>query len=306
MAPDATATLTPEFTSDVNGKQPTNTKVTWTSSNPSIVSVNATTGEMKALAEGTVTITAKTVVGAAANSAIKTAICVVTVKTPVAEVKPGNYYYSDGTWGSNPRPSGKSVIGVIFSTASAVASDAKLRAAYPLCSNGLVISTIEYERAFGEYGYSDMNSNGIALNLDGSILSQDIPNGYGLTEAYGKYRNTYSDKQYCEMFDVNTGLPATHNAAVASPSKASSWYIPSYFEMKEMYANKVAVNAALSAVNGDALEDKNYIHATLWTTRWDGRNYDDCSSKCFDISNGSWGGPYTKTTAYPVRVVLAF
>ena len=309
LAPDATATLTPVFTSDVNGKQPTNQTLTWTSSDPSIVSINETTGEMKALAEGTVQITATTASGAAANSAIKTATCIITVKTPVAEVKVGDYYYSDGTWGSDPQPTGKSVIGVIFSKANAVASDAKLREAYPLCSNGLVVSTKEYERAFGEYAYSDANAYGIALHLDGSILSRDIPNGYGLTEAYGKYRNTYindSSRQYCEMFDVNTGLPATHSNAVASPSKASSWYIPSYFEMTEMYTNKKDVNAALSAINGDELENKNYIHATLWTTRWDGRSYDDCSSKYFDMSNGGWGGTYTKTTAYPVRVVLAF
>lgn len=306
LAPDAVATLTPTFTSDVDGKQPTNTTLTWTSSNSSIVSINATTGEMKALSEGTAIITATTESGAAAGGAIKTATCAVTVKAPVAEVKVGDYYYSDGTWGSNPNPSGKTVIGVIFSNANAVASDPKLLADYPNCTNGLVISTIEYSRAFGEYGYTDSYAYGVARNLDGSTFSRDIPNGYGLTQAYTKYRKTYIEKQYCEMFDENTGLPATHGNAVASPSKASSWYIPSYYEMLLMYQSKSEINAALNAVSGNLLEDKNYIHATLWTSRWDGRSYDDCTSKYFNMSNGSWGGTYTKTIAYPVRVVLAF
>ena len=68
LAPEAVATLTPVFTSDVDGVPPTNRNLTWSSSNPSIVSVDATTGEMTTHEEGTVTITAKTVSGAAAGS----------------------------------------------------------------------------------------------------------------------------------------------------------------------------------------------------------------------------------------------
>lgn len=309
MNPNQTATLPATFTSDVDGNEPTYKNLKWKSSDSSIVSVDETTGEMTSLKEGTVTITATTSHANAVPSgqAQKSASCVVTVKTPVAPISVGNYYYSDGTWGTDAKPSGKIVIGVIFSTANAVASDPKLLADYPSCTNGLVLSTIEYSKAFGDYAYSDMNSRGIALHLDGSTLSRDIPNGYGLTKAYGKYRQTYAGSyDYCVMFDVNTGLPATHNSKVSAPAKSSAWYVPSYYEMRHMYENKAVVNSALSAVSGDLLEDKNYIHATLWTSRWDGRNYDDCTSKYFDMSTGNWGGTYTKTEELPVRVILAF
>lgn len=308
MNPDQTATLTPTFTSDVDGNQPTYKNLSWTSSDPATVSVNATTGEMTSHKTGTVTITATTSHANAVPSGQvqKSATCVVTVKTPIAPINIGDYYYSDGTWGADPNPSGKSVIGVIFSTANAVASDPKLLNDYPQCSNGLVVSTVEYNKAFGEYQYSDMYSSGIALHLDGASLSQTIPNGYGLTQAYGKYRQTYSSSNYCSMFDVATGLPATHQKSVSAPSKASAWYIPSYYEMLLMYENKGDVNNAISAVSGAQLESKDYIHATLWTSRWDNKNYDDCTCKYFDMANGKWGTSYLKTEECPVRVILAF
>ena len=320
MTPDATTTLSPVFTSDVNGKQPTNTTLTWTSSNPSIVSVNATTGELRALAEGTVMITAKTTSGAAANSAIKTATCVVTVKAPVAEVKPGDYYYSDGTWGSNPRPSGKSVIGVIFSNANAVGADPILMRDYPQCSNGLAVGLDEYtDQDFGSV--SNQNGHGYYAGLGydaNSIVSTEKTNGYGNTLAHRDLNASKSD--YCKFFNASNGVVATHTAKVSTPSKSSSWYIPSYKEMSLLNDNRTTVNASLSTLGGTPIADP-YMYEDSWddnrrsdwywtsTIKGDwyqsGGTYDH-SKYPFDIYKKGWTTSQQSSAKCKVRVILAF
>lgn len=320
MTPDATTTLSPVFTSDVNGKQPTNTTLTWTSSNPSIVSVNATTGELKALAEGTVMITAKTTSGAAANSAIKTATCVVTVKAPVAEVKPGDYYYSDGTWGSNPRPSGKSVIGVIFSNANAVGADPILMRDYPQCSNGLAVGLDEYtDQDFGSV--SNQNGHGYYAGLGydaNSIVSTEKTNGYGNTLAHRDLNASKSD--YCKFFNASNGVVATHTAKVSTPSKSSSWYIPSYKEMLLLNDERATVNAALSASGGTPIAepymyedswDDNRGSDWYWTSTIKGTWYQsggtyDHYKYPFDIYKNGWTSSQQSSAKCKVRVVLAF
>ena len=295
MAPDTKATLSPVFTSDVNGKQPTNKNLTWTSSNPSVVSVNATTGEMKAIAEGTVRITATTASGAAANSAIKTATCVVTVKAPVAPIAIGDFYYSDGTW-STELNRNKTVIGVVFSTLSAVSSDNKLLADYPNCSNGLVVGLPEYSSALGQFGYGSVYdwfvSNGYPS------FTTNAPNGYGNTLGFVAYRK--ENPTYVEMFDSSSGVLSKHN--VSTPSSASSWYIPSYSEMMELHAHKDVVNAAIAKVSGTQINQSLYWSSTLRSYN----SYNECQGSPIDMVNGGWYAYEKKTTEYPVRVVLAF
>lgn len=309
LAPDADATLTPEFISDVDGKQPTIKTLEWTSSDPSIVEVDSATGHIIAKGEGSAMITATTLDGATVSSEKLSASCIVTVKKPVAEVKVGDYFYSDGTWSTDLK-SDKTVVGIVFANINPVASDVRLLADYPNCTNGLVLSTQEYARAFGEYSYSTSVPAGIANHLAPVSLSQTLANGYGLTKAYAAYRDKYKGESgresYCLMFDNTTGLPATHNNACPAPDNASEWYVPSYYEMVLMYNSKDVINAAIERVGGNKLENKKYIHATLWTSRWDGRSYDDCSSYYFDMSSGKWNGTYLKGSALPVRVVFAF
>lgn len=311
LAPNATATLTPVFTSDVDGKQPTNTSLTWTSSNPSIVSVNSTTGEMTANAEGTVQITATTAEGAASGSAIKTATCMVTVKAPVAEVKVGDYYYSDDTWGSDPNPSGKTVVGVIFSNANAVASDPRLLTDYPNCTNGLVLSTREYTSNYGLIrwdGYYDYATARWFADRN-AAFSTSVVNGYALTKTYVDYISEYGSA-YCTMFNTSTGVLAAHS--VSRPSKASEWYIPSYAEMVMMYEKKDDINSSLSKVSGTQLSNTSYWSSTLYDRHKNAgmggnSSYHDADAFRFNMSTGTWDkSGNTASTPAPVRVVFAF
>lgn len=316
LAPEATATLTPVFTSDVDGNPPTYTSVTWTSSDPNVVSVDEKTGELTAITVGSARITATTVDGATSDSNPKSASCVVTVKVPVAEVKVGDYYYSDGTWGSDPNPSGKSVIGVIFSDANAVAADPLLLRDYPNCSNGLAIGLYESSSAFGNYRidgeYSNSLYNGTyGIESYGAVLSDNAPTGYGLTLAYGNYReNIKSSSGYensCILFDNSSGVAANYNRQTSTPSSASAWYIPSKYEMDSIYKNKGVINAALNSVSGTQIGNERYWSSYVYSKKLHGDStHHDCYAYPIDMSNGSWITNAANTTSYKVRVVLAF
>ena len=315
LAPEATATLTPVFTSDVDGNPPTNTNVTWTSSDPNVVSVDETTGEMTALAVGSARITATTVEGATSDSNPISASCVVTVKVPVAEVKVGDYYYSDGTWGSNPNPSGKTVIGVIFSNANAVASDPRLLQDYPQCSNGLVVALTDYTSRFGECNYDSYSGSerGIYNYIikKGGSVATDVVNGYALTQILSQYRSDYSSNasysDYAYMFDLTSGPSAQHNKLTPVPvGKSSTWYVPSFKEMCLLIDALEAVNTSLRALGASQINQSHYWLSTVYVTNDKYHDGYPCpfntSNSAFDTANQS----NQKKNEYPVRVVLAF
>ena len=136
--------LTPEFTSDVEGHEPTYKDLKWESSDPSKATVDAN-GKVTALATGTVVITATTCSGYSVPSgqAQKTASCTLNITEATVQVNVGDYYYSDGTWSSELDQS-KTVIGIVFARANSASSDALLAKDYPDCVHGLVLSTEEY------------------------------------------------------------------------------------------------------------------------------------------------------------------
>jgi hypothetical protein len=297
LAPDQTTVLSPVFTSDVDGKQPSYTSLNWVSSNPSIVSVNSTTGEISTLKEGSAVITATTTDANAVPSgqSAKSASCTVIVETPVAPINIGDYFYSDGTW-SSERDYSKTVIGIVFSNAGVATSDPILMRDCPKATHGLVVGLTEYNSTLGQFGYSS-----VYTWLTGAgypAISVDVPNGYGLTKGMTAYRDANSS--YVELYDRTNGPVAKHN--VALPSGVSSWYIPSYKEMQWLHANKNAVNASLQIAGGTKIEGSLYWLSTLRTYN----SYNDCQGSPFDMLNGGWYSYDKKTTSYPVRVVFAF
>jgi hypothetical protein len=296
LAPDQTASLAPVFTSDVDGKQPTYKDLKWESSDPSVVSVNATTGEIKTLKEGTAKITATTTHDYAVPSGQvqKSASVNIIVAPPVDPVYVGDYFYSDGTW-STQRNYGKTVIGIVISN-SPITSDSELAEDYPKATHGVVLGLTEYNSTLGQFGYSNVYSwleqNGYPVHDETAI------NGYGLTKGMTAYRSANSS--YVELYDTVSGPVAKHKVAV--PSGASSWYIPSYKEMKLIHENKSVINAALSNAGGTQLTGSLYWSSTLRTYN----SYNDCQGSPFDMVNGGWYAYDKKTTSYPVRVVFAF
>lgn len=297
------ATLTPVFTSDDPDHAPSYTDLKWTSSNPSIVSVNETTGELTSYEEvGTVTITAETASEwSVADGVAKKATCSVTVKKPVAAIHVGDYYYSDGTW-STDLQSGKTVIGVVFAAANAASTDTHLSNDHPDCSNGLVVALDEYSTAYDtgdNAGYTWSKNDMFNWLVDNgySVTVTDKIHGYGNTLGY---QNLNKANVSSSGYTIDTELVDVLSKGPSTPATSSGWYIPSYKEMVHLKEGLSATNAALAA-KGTQVSTSQYITSTVY---WDGYYY---TLKTFDMSSGGW---YTfQTYLYTTnkcRLVLAF
>ena len=139
----------------------------------------------------------------------------------------GNYYYSDGTWGANANPSGKRVIGVIFSDATSNLDKAKgwthgyamaLTNASPGCQwdDGSFIDTPEL---------TNTSSDLIKLNKD----------GYTETKAIKDHRNISSTSFSAFYYTLRYGID--NNTQYAAPSNSSGWYLPSIGQWYDILVN---------------------------------------------------------------------
>ncbi|MBE6241018.1 MAG: Ig domain-containing protein [Bacteroidales bacterium] len=313
MEAGSSLTLTPAFTSDVEGYQPTYKDVVWSSSDKTVATVNERTGEISALKAGTVEITVTTCHSWSVPSgeSHKSATCVVTIDEPAVALNIGDYYYSDGTWSSELDPS-KKVIGIVFSKANAAASDSHLASDYPGCTHGLVLSTEELLTSCAEgrsWSWLDLG-NWCYGNGYGQFYDLDKPVGYSNTLGF-EAANAAAIQSYGYTIDFtmfnSTSQLMSHRDAVAVPSTASRWYIPSYKEMVMLYENVGLVNERLEAVGGDVLSVTRAFYDDISYQYW-------CST--FDLSNkvirafsmlsGDWHGSKTEGTKLGCRVVLAF
>lgn len=314
----SSTTFVPTFTSDVDGVQPSYAKVKWTSSDPSVASVDEMTGEILALKEGETVITAVTCEEWAvpAGTGHKSASCKVTVRSLGEQLNVGDYYYSDGTWSSDLQ-GGKTVIGVVFAKVNATSSDPLLAQACPDCTHGLVVSTIEYaDQDFGAvstyYGHGYYAGLGYDAN---AVVDEDKVNGYGNTAAHTALNGSRQD--YCVMFNAESGVVSAHSQA--APSSASAWYVPSFKEMSMMAENIDVLNSAINAVGGMPLSayqeasswDENRTSDWYWTSTIHGTWYDrgktyDHHKYPFDVSSGNWTDAQQSSALCKVRMVLAF
>ena len=311
--------LSPEFTSDVEGVQPTYKDVKWSSSAQSVATINEKTGEIVALAAGQTTITVTTTNDWAVpgGQEQKSASCVLTVKEAVSDLNVGDYFYSDGTWSSDLQ-SGKIVVGVVFAKANATTSDPILAKDFPDCSHGLVLGLAEYtEQDFG--AVSVYNGHGYYADLGydaATIVSLEKPDGYGNSKAHRDLNASKPD--LVTLFNAESGVIATQTKNMSTPPGASSWYVPSYKEMDMIHANYDAINASLEAAGGQKIADpyeKEESFDGMRTSDWYwtstiygvpyGSSYDHYKY-AFDISKGGWTTSQQSSAKCKVRVVFAF
>ena len=246
--------LSPEFTSDVDGVQPTDKALVWTSSDESKAVVD-NNGKVTALSAGTVEIIATTSGGWSVPSgqSHKSATCTVTISEPETVVNVGDFYYSDGTTSSTLQ-AGKTVIGVVISRDNATSTDKKLPSG---CTHGVVL-------ALGE-----ASGNWSSSYDAGSVSSWATQNGYENTTGvyysnaewaykrneYGNkllgYNNTKALKAYIKNNGYTSGIIEALDAyEIALPATASELYIPSIAEMDAIFKNLSVINAALKEAGG--------------------------------------------------------
>ena len=258
--------------------------VEWESSDKNVLTVDKR-GNVTALAQGSATVTASI----PEYPEVKPAEAHITVLAPA---KVGDYIYSDGSWGSEPNPSGKSVIAVVYWVGNASLFDPILEQDYPNCSHGLAMSlkqgkAEQWMKDWENYFFNtdgELDAKTLFFNMGNSPLCD---NSGSLTE-WGIVHSSYADKirPYFENKDLwaGSGFPGlggyTYTAVleqytreypnagqfpfqfyinamnlvkdIEAPLTTSRWYLPSIFEAALM------VNTALnkpSDFNNDKVDE---------------------------------------------------
>lgn len=322
LEPGANVTLVPTFTSDVSGKQPNNTKLTWESSNNQIATVDEN-GLVKALGVGDVTITATATDGSGVKGT-----CKVTITVPWKEFEIGDYvvrksngeieFFSSSTDAKN----NGTVVGVVIYKGNPRVSDTKLPES---CTHGIAIGLGE---GIGKWWSSSQNAE--PYHLTGYVNSSYNTAGYVLpggvqgsftnptlsdlgNKPYG-YNNTLLLKEFLTFknngttSDILTKLNeynADNNKR--TPTGASSWYLPSIYEMYAVYtANNLlngSLNTILQGVGGTTLT--NNSSWPYWTVSEHAASPSSYAAAINPITGAVYGKFKTTTSTY-VRYVFAF
>ena len=292
----AAVTLTPTLTSDVAGKAPTNSALTWTSSNESIATVDQN-GKVTPVAPGNATITATAKDGSNVSGS-----CKVTVTEPWKEFNVGDYvvrmtgtneigFYSDlGTAQNNGK-----LVGIVISKTNPRATDTALPAN---CTHGIAIALGETN---GKWWSDSYHANA------STVASWAAQNGVAFvegTDKYCGYTNTQALKAYVNNHAVTSPLLSNldyynSTSGPARPNGTSQYYIPSAPAMKDIgalsgstwnFSNKV------SGMGGTAFSNANY-----WTMSETGTT----SATSVNPLTGATASSQ-KTSDYKSRYVFAF
>lgn len=300
--------LSPEFTSDVEGVQPTSKALVWTSSDKTKAVVD-NNGKVTALASGTVEITATTsdYWSVPSGQPQKSAKCIVTIVEAQFEVKVGDFYYSDGTT-SPTLLADKTVIGIVISRDNATSTDKKLPAE---CTHGVVLALGEGSGIWSSsYDAGRVNTwasqNGYE-NTTGTYYSQwtYMRNEYG-NKLLG-YNNTCALKEYIKNNGYTSGiLDALEAYEVTLPETASELYIPSIAEMDAVAKNLEVINAALKAAGGtefimDTIDNQKDAY---WTTSENEASSGNAAT--INPFTGELHGGVMKSKEKKVRFIFAF
>lgn len=322
-------TLIPEFTSDVDGHQPTYKELVWSSSDGNVVKVDDK-GNVTAVGKGTATITAMTSKDAVpSGEEPKSATCEVTVTEALNPASVGDYFYSDGTWSSELQ-SGKTVIGVVFATTDATSTDPYLKMDYPDCTRGLVIGTSQYNTSFAsdrEWSVTDM-SNWMSSNGYTQLQDYDRCCGYGNTKGFFAV-NEAGVTSYGDVIRIDVCNPVTqYKDAVSLPQGVSDPFIPSFREMQMLYENIDKINVSLENAGGTVINriytiSFKYSNGQQMTADKDQQYYysnvESSGIKSFNMNAGNAVSPSLyvdgdnfapastgEKTELPVRIIYAF
>ena len=304
-----TVTLSPKFTSDVDGKTPTNTAVTWKSSNEAVATVDAN-GVVTAKSEGTVTITATATDGSNVSGT-----CTVSVTQPWKSFETGDYVVrtlsGDIEFASdiNDARGLGDVVGVVIANTNPRASDPMLPST---CTHGVAIALGEGEgkwwsdapssSPYKVYEWATQNGYQSIMGVDWS--SSKGTHRAGTAELFVGYNNTLAIKAFVEAKGLTSEMINALNAykGPALPAGASSYYLPSVAEM-----DAIAAVSAMSWALSNKLESAGgtkFTNTPYWTVSESGNS----SSNAAKVNplTGALDGAGMKTNAAKFRYVFAF
>ena len=218
----AAVTLTPTLTSDVAGKAPTNSALTWTSSNESIATVDQN-GKVTPVAPGNTTITATAKDGSNVSGS-----CKVTVTEPWKQFNVGDYVvrnpYTKEIEFYSSKPS-SNVVGIVIAKTNPRATDPMLPES---CTHGIAIALGEGE---GTWSSNDSQKVSDWAAQSGQAFVADV-------NVYSGYTNTQALKAFISANGASSGIISALNTynqnGPGLPNGASTYYIPSAAAMKDI------------------------------------------------------------------------
>ena len=304
-----TVTLSPKFTSDVDGKEPTNTSVTWKSSNEAIATVDAD-GVVTSKAAGNVTITATATDGSNVSGT-----CAVSITQPWKSFELGDYVVrttsGDIDFASelNAAQAKGTIVGVVVAKTNPRATDSMLPST---CTHGIAVALGEGEgkwwsgapasSPYKVYEWAEQNGYQSTMGVDWS--SSKGTHRAGTADLFVGYNNTLALKAFISARGLTSEMISALNAynGPKLPDGASSYYLPSVAEMDAI--------AAVSNMSW-ALSDKLYAaggtkftNAAYWTVS-DSGNSSSNAAKINPLT-GVLDGAGMKTNAAKFRYVFAF
>ena len=290
--------LTPKLTSDTAGKNPTNTSLTWKSSNENIATVSQS-GVVTSVSPGEVTITATAQDGSGVSGS-----CKVTITQPWKEFNVGDYVvrtssgdieFSDNL--STAQGKG-TIVGIVITKTNPRATDPMLPAS---CTHGIAIGLGE---GTGKWWSDSYHANAT------SVSSWAAQNGYTFItgeDIYSGYSNTLALKAYISAHSgLSSGIISAYTSysGPALPNGTSTYYLPSAAEMKDVarlsngswnFSNKLK-----GITNGTGLQNQKY-----WTVSESSQSM-GVAIKSLGLSLQEAISYPQKTSEYPFRYVFAF
>lgn len=215
--------------------------------------------------------------------------------------KIGDFYYADGTWSSEIDYS-KNPIGIVFYTGDPTAEDPVLKADFPNCNHGLVVSAFAAET--GCIWQNDFQAFGSAVgkwitaNLTGYISTDSRYNEDGIRNSILGYNNTKAIRAFNSINTSYTVVPvekiAAFEAEHSAPASSSGWYVPSVKELfllingemdnaevldaTRSHTNITVVDNALSYIIGANLIYNSQWAYNIWaSTEFGGYAYTVCT-----------------------------
>jgi len=170
----------------------------------------------------------------------------------VPYVNIGDYYYSDGTWGTNASPSGKTVIGIVFqNNPNRISETEKNKGwnhgyamAITEASNSAVWGPLATDEEIGNVNTAEL----MYQDINGYNNTTYIINEYGNGKYSGLANTNYKAFYYATQYGSST-----NGSAYSAPNSSSGWYLGSQGQWWDLMVNLGNIDLTSYQTNSDII-----------------------------------------------------